>query len=48
MSVHKKISPFGPAVWPDLGNFYKKMSCFIMKMYALYNSTPALCYKLEL
>ena len=22
MSVHKNFSPFGPAVWPDIGNIH--------------------------
>ena len=30
LSVHKKFSSIGPAVWPAICNIYLQMSCFII------------------
>ena len=40
MSVHKKFSPIGLAVWPAIGNIYMydRMSCFIIFIWSMETS----------
>ena len=35
MSVHKKISPFGPAVWPARGNIYMNVLFYYIDKFTL-------------